>query len=257
MCHIVPPEEQGVIVVSLTHVRVPRTMPLAAAVADYRKHRVKKPRARRRPGARSGLQPRFRAFGIADAPYFARMGHRSERERRISSPPVPKTEGTASGSWAFQPYRNDLGASALPFRVTCAQTRASLTYRKEACHGHNPRPAMATARDGQQGAQSADLEADEARYDDRRVHRPGTMRENSKVSVAKKQMSRRASPAGGIPVRYIAPQLCELVTTPPVGDKWVHEAKLDGYRIQLHVRAGKAILYSRKGPRPRAQWQAG
>jgi bifunctional non-homologous end joining protein LigD len=73
------------------------------------------------------------------------------------------------------------------------------------------------------------------------------MRENSKVSVAKKQMSRRASPAGGIPVRYIAPQLCELVTTPPVGDKWVHEAKLDGYRIQLHVRAGKAILYSRKG----------
>jgi bifunctional non-homologous end joining protein LigD len=28
---------------------------------------------------------------------------------------------------------------------------------------------------------------------------------------------------------------------------WVHEAKLDGYRTQLHVRAGKAILYSRKG----------
>jgi hypothetical protein len=37
-----------------------------------------------------------------------------------------------------------------------------------------PQPAMATARDGQEGAQSADREADEARYDDRRVHRPGT-----------------------------------------------------------------------------------
>ena len=41
-CQIVPPEKQDVIVVSLTHVRVPRTMPLAAAVADYQKHRMKK-----------------------------------------------------------------------------------------------------------------------------------------------------------------------------------------------------------------------
>jgi hypothetical protein len=30
------------LVVSLTHIRVPRSMPLAAAVADYQKHRVKK-----------------------------------------------------------------------------------------------------------------------------------------------------------------------------------------------------------------------
>jgi hypothetical protein len=30
------------LVVSLTHVRVPRSMPLAAAVVDYQKHRVKK-----------------------------------------------------------------------------------------------------------------------------------------------------------------------------------------------------------------------
>ena len=42
VCHILPPEKQEVIVVSLTNVHVPRTMPLAAAVADYQKHRVKK-----------------------------------------------------------------------------------------------------------------------------------------------------------------------------------------------------------------------
>jgi hypothetical protein len=49
VCHIVPPEKQGVIVVSLTHVRVPRTMPLTAAVADYQKHRVKKLKKQGRP----------------------------------------------------------------------------------------------------------------------------------------------------------------------------------------------------------------
>ena len=42
MCHIVRSDEQGALVVSLTQVRVPRSMPLAAAVADYHNHRVKK-----------------------------------------------------------------------------------------------------------------------------------------------------------------------------------------------------------------------
>ena len=43
MCHLSRPEETGrALVVSLTHVRVPRWMPLAAAVLDYQKHRMKK-----------------------------------------------------------------------------------------------------------------------------------------------------------------------------------------------------------------------
>ena len=42
VCHIVPLDEQQALVISLTHVRVPRSMPLAQAVADYQKHRVKK-----------------------------------------------------------------------------------------------------------------------------------------------------------------------------------------------------------------------
>ena len=42
VCHIVPPEKREALVVSLTQVRVPRSMPLATAVADYHNHRVKK-----------------------------------------------------------------------------------------------------------------------------------------------------------------------------------------------------------------------
>jgi hypothetical protein len=42
VCHMVHSEERGALVVSLTQVRLPRTMPLAADVADYQKHRVKK-----------------------------------------------------------------------------------------------------------------------------------------------------------------------------------------------------------------------
>jgi hypothetical protein len=42
VCHIVPPDKQEALVVSLTQVRVPGSMSLAAAVADYHNHRVKK-----------------------------------------------------------------------------------------------------------------------------------------------------------------------------------------------------------------------
>ena len=43
VCHLSPFAETGqALVVSLTHVRVSRSMPLSAAVASYQRHRVKK-----------------------------------------------------------------------------------------------------------------------------------------------------------------------------------------------------------------------
>lgn len=42
VCHIAPQDKEEALVVSVTQVRVPRSMPLAAAVFDYQKHRVKK-----------------------------------------------------------------------------------------------------------------------------------------------------------------------------------------------------------------------
>jgi hypothetical protein len=42
LCHLQPEDMENVIIVSLTHVRMHRSLPLAAAVFDYQKHRVKK-----------------------------------------------------------------------------------------------------------------------------------------------------------------------------------------------------------------------
>ena len=42
VCHLLPSGTREVLIVSLTHVRIPRTMPLASAIIDYQKHRVKK-----------------------------------------------------------------------------------------------------------------------------------------------------------------------------------------------------------------------
>lgn len=46
---------------------------------------------------------------------------------------------------------------------------------------------------------------------------------------------------------FIPPELATLRSEPPVGEAWVHEIKLDGYRIQAHIRDGAWTLYSRNG----------
>ena len=47
--------------------------------------------------------------------------------------------------------------------------------------------------------------------------------------------------------RFIEPQLATLVARPPASADWVHEVKFDGYRIQLRVEGGRAVLRTRKG----------
>jgi bifunctional non-homologous end joining protein LigD len=47
---------------------------------------------------------------------------------------------------------------------------------------------------------------------------------------------------------FISPQLASEAPEPPAGEHWVHELKLDGYRIQAHIgKAGKVRLYTRSG----------
>ena len=46
---------------------------------------------------------------------------------------------------------------------------------------------------------------------------------------------------------FVAPELCTPVERPPSGDAWCHEVKFDGYRMQLRVEHGEAVLRTRKG----------
>ncbi|GKQ54692.1 DNA ligase D [Bradyrhizobium sp. Ce-3] len=45
---------------------------------------------------------------------------------------------------------------------------------------------------------------------------------------------------------FVAPQLCAAVESPPNGAGWCHEIKFDGYRVQLRVEGGEAVLKTRK-----------
>jgi bifunctional non-homologous end joining protein LigD len=86
-------------------------------------------------------------------------------------------------------------------------------------------------------------------------HREGRKPPQPKTSSSKKAVPQRMTDAPETPSEklpaFIAPQLAALAKTPPAGDSWIHELKLDGYRIQARVQQarGKATaqLLTRSG----------
>jgi bifunctional non-homologous end joining protein LigD len=52
----------------------------------------------------------------------------------------------------------------------------------------------------------------------------------------------------GVPLpRFVPPQLSQLVEKPPSGPQWLHEIKLDGYRMAARIGNGRAQLLTRTG----------
>src|SRR5258705_8028723 len=57
-------------------------------------------------------------------------------------------------------------------------------------------------------------------------------------------------PAGGIKANYpgfIEPLLATSIDKVPAGERWVHEIKFDGYRVQVHLRDAAIKVFTRRG----------
>jgi bifunctional non-homologous end joining protein LigD len=57
-------------------------------------------------------------------------------------------------------------------------------------------------------------------------------------------------PAGGIKANYpgfIEPALATSIDKVPSGERWVHEIKFDGYRVQVHLRDAAVKVFTRRG----------
>jgi bifunctional non-homologous end joining protein LigD len=46
---------------------------------------------------------------------------------------------------------------------------------------------------------------------------------------------------------FVPFQLVKLVAAPPAGQRWLHEIKFDGYRIQVGVENNRARFHTRNG----------
>ncbi|ABC89433.1 putative DNA ligase protein [Rhizobium etli CFN 42] len=81
---------------------------------------------------------------------------------------------------------------------------------------------------------------------------------DGKAVAAKRPAAKARSPAprerdwpkgarkGAMP-DFIEPALAKLKPKPPAGDRWIHEIKFDGYRLQVRVENGKIRMLTRSG----------
>jgi hypothetical protein len=72
------------------------------------------------------------------------------------------------------------------------------------------------------------------------------------MSRVAKRSAPRAIKAGpsrrGAPLpQFVPPQLSQLVEKPPSGPQWVHEIKLDGFRMAARIDNGRVQLLTRTG----------
>lgn len=72
------------------------------------------------------------------------------------------------------------------------------------------------------------------------------MTAKGKKAKAAKKRTAKTRKAASMP-RFVEPQLAKLVERAPSGAGWAHEVKFDGYRLQLRVEGGDAVLRTRKG----------
>src|SRR4051812_16137945 len=85
---------------------------------------------------------------------------------------------------------------------------------------------------------------------DRVWHSNKSVRENVKSGAVKKKRpafdaaSVKGARKAPLP-EFVEPELATLVKEPPVGDEWLHEMKLDGYRMLCRVENGEAQMMSR------------
>jgi bifunctional non-homologous end joining protein LigD len=63
-----------------------------------------------------------------------------------------------------------------------------------------------------------------------------------RLAIALPKSARRAKMTG-----FIEPCLATAASAPPLGEKWVHELKFDGYRLQAALEKGKAAIRTRRG----------
>ncbi len=150
-------------------------------------------------------------------------------------------------NWLLIKHRDEHALDAEGMDAMMAEDRSIASGRAmddiAAGKGRAPKPFMLA---------SAKLSRPDATWNSKDANHGDPVARRHAERVARKAPARtvakraRRTRAAKMP-EFVEPELCKLVDHPPVGASWAHEIKLDGYRMQLRVEGGEAVLRTRKG----------
>jgi ATP-dependent DNA ligase len=67
------------------------------------------------------------------------------------------------------------------------------------------------------------------------------------LSSLPRRINERNGPPENISPTWVKPELAALVKAAPEGSRWLHEIKLDGYRMHARIDAGRVKILTRRG----------
>lgn len=173
---------------------------------------------------------------------------RLEGERLRGSWVIVRMKGDRYGgkrtNWLLIKHRDEHATDAAEAQALLEEDRSVASGRRMADigagKGRGPKPFMLdTKRTARPDASWNSKEVEQAEVSKRAAPKP-------RRTAASTSVARQGARAVKVP-DFIEPELCKLVERPPPGAQWGHEAKLDGYRMQLRVAGGEATLKTRKG----------
>ena len=178
-----------------------------------------------------------------------------EGERLQGSFVIVRMKGDRYGgkrtNWLLIKHRDEHAGDAAATETMMAEDRSVASERAMAeiaqGTGKGPKPFMLDTRKiarpdaiwNSKGASSEDPVATSTRSAKKTAAQ--------KIVSASKSKRKSASKRSVKMPEFIEPELCKSVDRPPPGGDWGHEVKFDGYRMQLRIEAGEAVLRSRKG----------
>ena len=166
--------------------------------------------------------------GTKSNPSAAEAASSAKGNGMAEAMPLRKTEKRGPGA-------NTSAAEAMPLRKSAKQGDAAGAVTAETT------PLRKTAKQGDAAGALA-AEAVPLRKTAKRGDAAGlATAATTDFSAAIAELPKEAMPA------FLKPQLADEAQAPPTGAEWVHELKLDGYRVQAHKRGAQVSLFTRSG----------
>jgi bifunctional non-homologous end joining protein LigD len=152
-------------------------------------------------------------------------------------------------NWLLIKERDSFARSADDPAITEEAPESAITQRSLDQIGRSGDHVWESNRGDRNGARNAAVEPSNPSSTGVRKNAPKRTKPGASRSALLKSAPRKAFPG------FVPPQLAQQATEPPSGNNWVHELKLDGYRIQVHVPSARgrgekqrvARLLTRKG----------
>lgn len=191
---------------------------------------------------------------VAAALKGGKLSFRLHGEKLQGEWTLVRMRGRGSENWLLLKKKDDVAVSQRKYDILEAAPRSVLTGRdmSQIADGEKPvrnrKEEKSSKNAGKRSTATKHTVAGEAPSEETRKESSKRASSNGSAKQSAKNIAAhlRKTPVADLP-KVFNPQLATLSDDVPAGDDWLHELKLDGYRVLARIESGKVKLITRGG----------